>query len=171
MDKYFGNSELLQNTLLPYFCDEEPLKLINKLFYKLNYEKYNTHIQPHGIDETYYENIKILKIRKNCKNSKLHGLYEKWYENGKLDMRCRYIDGLHNGLYESWYENRQLFCKFYYLDDKINGLYERWHVNGQPYIKSNYKDGKLDGLYEEWFDTVEVRYKIIYENGVSIKVL
>jgi hypothetical protein len=44
MDKYFGNAELLQNTLLSYFCNEEPLKLVNKKFYGLNYEKYNTHI-------------------------------------------------------------------------------------------------------------------------------
>jgi antitoxin component YwqK of YwqJK toxin-antitoxin module len=70
MEKYFNNSELLQNTLLLYFCDEKLLKLINKLFYKLNYEKYLIHTQPHGIVETYYENSKI-KERKTYKNGKI----------------------------------------------------------------------------------------------------
>ncbi len=30
MEMYFNNSYLLQNTLLKYFSDEYPLKLINK---------------------------------------------------------------------------------------------------------------------------------------------
>ena len=40
---YFENIQLLQNTLLKYFSDEYPLKLLNKKFSTLNYEKYNTH--------------------------------------------------------------------------------------------------------------------------------
>jgi len=40
-NKYFENLPLLQSTLLAYFCDEESLKLVNKVFYKLNYEKYS----------------------------------------------------------------------------------------------------------------------------------
>ncbi len=39
--KYFNNTILLQNTLLPYFCNEYPLIFINKQFQKLNYEKYS----------------------------------------------------------------------------------------------------------------------------------
>jgi hypothetical protein len=38
---YFENIPLLQNTLVPYFCEPEPLKSINKVFFKLNYEKYS----------------------------------------------------------------------------------------------------------------------------------
>jgi hypothetical protein len=66
MKKYFNNIVLLQNTLLPYFCNEEPLKLVNKQFYRLNYEKYNTHYQPHGILETYCPKTKILYDRETC---------------------------------------------------------------------------------------------------------
>lgn len=64
MEIYFQNTELLQNTLLPYFCVEEPLKSINKLFSELNYEKYNTHLQPHGIIKTYYMQTMTIKERK-----------------------------------------------------------------------------------------------------------
>jgi len=56
---YFENIPLLQNTLLLYFDTENPLNLINKQFRKLNYEKYLTHRQPHGIFKSYYNNGKI----------------------------------------------------------------------------------------------------------------
>jgi hypothetical protein len=67
MDKYFGSIQLLQNTLLPYFCDGEPLKSINKKFYKLNYEKYNTHLQPHGVIESYDKETKTIESRITCR--------------------------------------------------------------------------------------------------------
>jgi hypothetical protein len=66
MEKYFGNVQLLQSTLLPYFCNEQPLKLVNKQFYRLNYEKYNTHYQPHGILEIYYLETQTIKSRQTC---------------------------------------------------------------------------------------------------------
>ena len=58
MHAYFNIIVLLQNTLLPYFCDEIPLISINKKFYNLNYEKYNIRLQPHGIVENVlFENV------------------------------------------------------------------------------------------------------------------
>jgi len=73
-DQYFNSTDLLQNTLLPYFCDEESLKLVNKIFYGLNYEKYNTHLKPHGIVKTYYSDNKKTFDTKTYKNGKLNGL-------------------------------------------------------------------------------------------------
>ncbi len=67
---YFENIQLLQNTLLKYFSDEYPFKLLNKKFSTLNYEKYNTHYQLHGIIETYYIDTKTLQKRVTYKNGK-----------------------------------------------------------------------------------------------------
>ncbi len=76
MNQYFENIDLLQNTLLPYFKDEYPLKSLNKKFYKLNYEKYNTHLQPHGILEEYYNKNKTIKEKTNYKPSLGHNQRE-----------------------------------------------------------------------------------------------
>ncbi len=46
---YFENTILLQNTLLSYFCDKYPLKILNKQFNILIYEKYNALLKTHGI--------------------------------------------------------------------------------------------------------------------------
>jgi antitoxin component YwqK of YwqJK toxin-antitoxin module len=150
MDNYFTNTDLLQNTLLPYFCVEEPMKFVNKMFYKLNYEKYNTHLQPHGIIEMYYKDIKTIQEKYNYKNGKLHGLQEEWGGNGQLTVRGNCKNGKLEGLYEFWSQNGQIKRRVNYKNNLFNGLYEVWHDNGQLYIKTNYKNGELDGLFEEW---------------------
>lgn len=76
MEKYFNNTQLLQNTLLPYFHHPYPLKLLNKKFNTLNYEKYNTNLQPHGILETYNPKTKLILERETYKNGILNGLSE-----------------------------------------------------------------------------------------------
>ena len=96
-NNYFQNLPLLQNTLLSYFSTEEELKNISKQFTELNYEKYNTHIQPHGLIENYYDNGNM-RDRGNYKNGVLDGLYEEYNEDGKLGEIINYKNGLKNGL-------------------------------------------------------------------------
>jgi antitoxin component YwqK of YwqJK toxin-antitoxin module len=152
-NSYFQNSYLLHNTLLPYFSDDEPLKLINKLFYRLNYERYNTHIQPHGIIETYYFGTKTIHDRKTYKigwivQKMVYGLFKKWYMNGKLYTKGNYTNKKLNGILERWYSNGQLKELINYKNGILSGLYERWSDTGEPCQRSNYKDNKLNGLHE-----------------------
>ena len=97
---YFENTQVLENTLLPYFYDEYPLISLNKAFSKLNYEKYNTHLQPHGLWESYDFKTKLIV---KYKNGKLNGLSEEWFTNGKLYKNCWYKNSKLNGLYEIWF--------------------------------------------------------------------
>jgi len=106
------------------FCDEESLKPINKLFLKLNYEKYNTHIQPHGLIETYYLKTKKVESRKTYKNGKLNGSHETWWPGGQLWEKTNYKSDKKSGLTEVWYPNGKLCRMIYYRDGKRNGLHE-----------------------------------------------
>ncbi len=176
MNIYFNNVDLLQNTLLSYFYEEYQLISLNKKFSELNYEKYNTHIQPHGILESYNLNTKLLYDKANYKNSMKNGLYEMWYSNGNLavrynykngklhglsesnsfdgnpDQRYNYKNGKLDGVYEIWNENGILRGKFMYKNGKLNGLSEKWHNNGLLKSRINYKSEKRNGLYKEWFE-------------------
>ena len=127
LEKYFNNTQLLQNTLLPYFNSPYPLVSLNKKFSKLNYEKYNTHIQPHGTLETYDFVTKTILEKINYKNGIIDGLYEQYHNNGLLFSKINYVNGKTNGVGELWYENGRLYKKFYSKDDKPDGLYEIWH--------------------------------------------
>jgi len=173
MEKYFGNSILLQNTLLPYFCDENPLKLINKLFSTLNYEKYNTHIKPHGIFETFYQDRKIVEKRDFWKNGEKY-ISEIWFEtptktienDSLLLKRFNYKNNKLNGLYEEWYENGQRSKRCNYKNNKLHGLYEFWYLNGQLAEKYLYKKDRKHGLFEQWYSSGQLWTKINYKNDI-----
>jgi antitoxin component YwqK of YwqJK toxin-antitoxin module len=188
-NQYFQNIPLLQNTLLSYFSTQESLGKINKKFYGLDYEKYLTHIQPHGLKITYYDEDKKpiyeretykngvknglyekyyrngqLMEKINYKNDVLDGLFQQWHKNGQLWVKCYYKNGKLNGLLEKWYDNGQLSGKRNYDDNILNGLYEEWYVNGKLSIKCHYKDGLKNGLYEEWYDNGQLWMKCFYKN-------
>jgi len=151
--KYFQNTDLLQNTLLTYFSTEEELKNINKQFQNLNYEKYNTHIQPHGIKETYIPNTDILETKKTYVNGKLNGLYETYYYNStQLKEKINYKDDKKEGLYKQWFDNGNLYIQSNYKNGEKNGLYEEWNYDGDLVKKRNYKNGKREGLYQQWYN-------------------
>ena len=144
MEKYFNNTQLLQNTLLPYFCEPESLKSINKKFYKLNYEKYNTYIQPHGVVETYNSDTNILEERIT-------------YKNGKLD-----------GLYENFYRNNILWKKCYYKNDELHGLYELFDETGIIHTRYNYNKGEKDGICETYSANRQIHAIEKYRNGMFL---
>ena len=93
-----------------------------------------------------------------------NGLYEEYYESGKLALRGYYKDGKPNGLFELWNKNGQLTHRGNYKDDKREGLYERWHDNGELASRANYKNGKLDGLSEGWYENGQPWYRINYKD-------
>jgi antitoxin component YwqK of YwqJK toxin-antitoxin module len=164
MVKYFNNRVLLENTLLPYFCNTESLNLINRLFSKLNYEKYLTYLQPHGIVETYCPNTKFIIQRVNYINGEMDGLSEEWFDNDKLSIKCNYKNGKLDGLFEEWYENGQLWIRQSFKNNNLEGLSEVWYDNGQLDYKANYKNGNYDGLFEEWYDDGKLYIKCIYKD-------
>jgi len=120
---YFTNVQLLQSTLLPYFCEEEPLNLINKQFNKLNYEKYNTRLQPHGIVKTYHDYTKALFENITYKNGKKNGLYQMFYTNGSLVVNGYYKDDEFDGLWEEWYIDSIYRSKIYYKNGNRSVLF------------------------------------------------
>jgi len=169
ISEYFQNTDLLQNTLLPYFYEDKLLKLINKKFSKLNYEKYNTHPQPHGIINIYYKNSNIIHKKMTYINGKRDGVYDKLRKNGTLLRRCNYKDGIREGLLEFYYENGKLCLKSTYKNGKREGIHKFYYEDGLLWVKSTYKSGKLDGIQEEYTEYGKL-YKIkIYKDGVLQK--
>ena len=95
------------------------------------------------------------------------GLFENYYESGKLKSRAHLKDGKGNGLFSEYYENGQLKKRVNTKDGKIIGPVEYFHENGQLKSKVNTKDGKSDGLYEEYFETGQLKLQENYKNGLG----
>ena len=65
------------------------------------------------------------------------------YENGQLEQKGNYKDGLEDGLFEMYYDNGQLKIKGNFKDGEKDGLFEEYYDNGQLERRANYKDGEI----------------------------
>ena len=57
-------------------------------------------------------------IYKFSEDGKLDGFFESYYENGQLNYKQNYKDGIRDGLFYHYYENGQLSYKLCYLIDE-----------------------------------------------------
>ena len=74
----------------------------------------------------------------------------KLFENGQLEKKASYLDGMMNGPFESYYENSQLEEKSIYKNGIIDGPYESYYKNGQLRTKGVIKNGSFTGEYDAY---------------------
>jgi antitoxin component YwqK of YwqJK toxin-antitoxin module len=92
------------------------------------------------INYYYNSNIKYRECNRN-ENNQYHGLYESWYFNGQIEMRCSYQNGFIHGLYESWYPGGQIEMRCSYRNGLLHGLYESWRSGGSIRSRCYYNNG------------------------------
>jgi len=63
------------------------------------------------------------------------------------------------GYWEEYYNNGQLDYKGHYKDGVLDGYWERYYYNGQLWRKGHYKDGKREGYWEFFYDNGQLYYK------------
>ena len=95
-----------------------------------------------GVEVNYRENGQ-LEFRKNYKNGIQDGLYEEYYENGQLKQKGNFKDGTYDGLQEWFDENGKLRDKGNFKDDKEDGLWESFNEYGNLTKTEEWKDGVL----------------------------
>jgi hypothetical protein len=71
---------------------------------------------------------------------KEHGLWERYFSNGKLSCKGDYVDGNRQGLWEYYYDNGKLASKGDYVDGKEHGLWE-YYYDGELCYKGFYDQG------------------------------
>jgi len=93
--------------------------------------------------QIFSQHIKIEKNRvgdkqmKNVCNQK-HGIFRRWYANGKPMLECNYFHDEFHGIWREWYGNGQLILKCNYFHDELHGIFRRWFSNGQLMSEVNY---------------------------------
>ncbi|MDA9372118.1 hypothetical protein N9R09_03360 [Porticoccaceae bacterium] len=93
-----------------------------------------------------------------------------YYENGQLNEKINYKDGMQHGLVENYHEDGELSIKTNYKDGEKHGLAEVYRENGQLSGKVNWKDGTPHGLAES-YDEDGKEYSSppqCYQNGAEV---
>jgi antitoxin component YwqK of YwqJK toxin-antitoxin module len=86
-------------------------------------------------------------VKAQLRNNKFHGIFEEFFQNGKLKKVCFYNDGIKHGP----------CLKFY--------------SNGNIFSTSFFENGNLDGELIGYFNSGKIKFKIIYKNGHSVSNL
>lgn len=144
-----------------------------------------------GIKELYYNNGRLksrikytnchldfslggLSVTVNEKLGNITGEYITYYENGNIEEKGSFDNGLKKGKWITYYENGQINKKDSYNENgKLTGPFEYYFENGQTFQKGNYHNGNLDGWWEQHYRggvPREIEYKTLYKDGFTIQL-
>ena len=106
------------------------------------------------------------------KQWKKHGIYYKYYEEGKVKKLTTYYYGKKQGLSESYHGKGIVKFREYYHDDLKHGSYEQFFDNGEIIKKCTYEKGQIQGKlyrYQNGNKTYEEDYVDSKRNGVVLQ--
>ncbi|NBV27938.1 hypothetical protein EBS02_02810 [bacterium] len=86
-------------------------------------------------------NVRV-KGKKNFKEQR-EGLWEWFYDNGNIQFRLPYIEGIPDGIAEVFYGNGNIRWRTPYVEGKENGIEESFDEQGNITKTRTWKDGKL----------------------------
>lgn len=87
------------------------------------------------------------------------------YEEGQVESRKPYVNGILHGICEYWYESGQKKQELTYSQGELSGSAVGWHENGVTAFEGQYLNGKQDGLWRQW----DANGQLIAERSHSAK--
>tara|TARA_B110000211_G_C14044259_1_gene538191 strand:+ start:154 stop:1758 length:1605 start_codon:yes stop_codon:yes gene_type:complete len=113
-----------------------------------------------GTTVKYYENGG-LEFRQIFKNGLLNGPSEFFHKNGEIEAKVSFKDGLDDGFSEAFYDNGQLKERYNGVKGKLNGQAKTFYKNGQLIASTQYTLGLLDpGTYDFFRDDGSIEKKL-----------
>jgi len=105
-----------------------------------------------GVYNKYYDDGKILEVA-NYKDGKLNGERTLYYPDGKIMQKENYVDNKYEGKLTAYYEDGSLQQEGFYKDNMMNGVWKNYSKEYKNVLKdeTTMKDNKIDGLYKEYY--------------------
>lgn len=110
--------------------------------------------------ESYFVNKKNLEQK--------NGLYQKFYENGKIAETINYNDeGVQDGAHTLYYPSGKIMIKEMIKQNKNDGKYLSFFEDGSPEQEGFYRDNKMDSVWKTYFKEPKgkLRYEATFKNG------
>jgi antitoxin component YwqK of YwqJK toxin-antitoxin module len=121
----------------------------------------------------YWDEDGQLAMEYGIENDQMHGSFQTWHDNGRLEHDTAYIEGKEHGIstqfdrdghaigtYEMihgtgidlWYSDRNILAEERHYKDGHRDGYERWWCgdNQTIYLESHFKAGIAYGIFRSW---------------------
>jgi len=119
-------------------------------------------------------NFRWMNVNIYEKSGEITGEYITYFENGNIQEKGNYSNGIKRGEWSTYYENGQIYKKDLYDENgKLNGPFVYFFEDGQLFQKGNYHNGNLDGWWEQHYRggvPREIEYKTLYKDGLTIQL-
>lgn len=103
------------------------------------------------------------------KDSVRNGPYESYYDNGQLQEKAFYRNGLLDGERVLYFENGQSEIVEHYLEGRMHGPYEVYYASGAPLLKQVFDRDTLRGESLRFYENGQLEEKVFFvdnlENG------
>lgn len=120
-----------------------------------------------GVQQTFYEDGKK-KQEYTLVNGVKEGVYKTWYRNGQLDSIANYTNGILEGPAKVYYNTGVRFQEYNYVKGKIDGLFHTWNEYGEKSQEYTYVKGKQEGLYKEWYSNGNKKIECTFNKKRSL---
>jgi len=121
------------------------------------------------IESRYYYDYQV-RIRSMVnKQNQYHGIYRRWYIDGKLGCDCNYVRGQLHGYCKEWYSNGGRCYTVNIRHGMKYGTCYYWYTNGNRKYIENYLHNQLHGLVREYFWNGSMCCEDYYHHGQKIE--
>lgn len=113
----------------------------------------------------------VVLTRLFLRHSLRHGLYEQFYDNGKVKLTSYYVEGDLDSIYRTYYTNGQLEVDGRYSQGKRQGTFKFYHHNGKTDAIIQYdEEGNRLGWGKYFDQNGELIYEKFFVRGEATKV-
>lgn len=120
---------------------------------------YSFGIRPHG----FYANKTEMGFR-------AHGEFVDFFENGSIEYKAKYVNGLPDGQVSAYRSEGKLFYSEFWHNSHIEGKTEYYYENGQLQSTGTYNEqGIEDGEFREYHDNGKLRLYLKFDKGNIIE--
>jgi len=108
-----------------------------------------------GLNEIYFDEGKSKQIKERFYkvNGKYDGLYEEFYDNGKVYFKSYYRNGNLHGKHEKFNDKGTLIFETSYINGVQEGETKSYYGNGNLYRAFNLVNGDYSGEINEYYDS------------------
>jgi len=98
-------------------------------------------------------------------NGREHGLWTRFYPDGKLREERQFASGFKIGRLTAWWENGKKKLEYVFQNNEYEGTCREWNAVGRLTREMNYKKGYEEGSQKVFYDNGKVRSNYVVLNG------
>ncbi len=96
---------------------------------------------------------------------KEHGIWKKFYPNGKVMETREFRNGKKVGCLKAWWPNGTLKLQYSFADGEYNGSCREWNDRGLLIKAMNYRMGYEEGSQKQFYDDGKIKANYIMTGG------